>query len=106
MPTITTDDTVTHYAQSGEGPDIVWICGGGGVPERTWIQYQLPSFGDFRNTVYHNRGVGQTECSQDLPWTMEDFARDAASLIEQVCEPPGDRGRQVDGRVDRDPARA
>ena len=58
------------------------------MPERTWIQYQLPSFPDFRNTVYHNRGVGQTECTQELPWTMEDFARDAASLIEQVCEPP------------------
>ena len=32
MPTITTVDTVTHYAQSGDGPDIVWICGGGGLP--------------------------------------------------------------------------
>jgi pimeloyl-ACP methyl ester carboxylesterase len=88
VPTITSDDVITHYQQVGEGPDIVWVCGGGGVPERTWSRYQLPSFPDFRSTVYHNRGVGRTECTQELPWTMADFARDAASLIEQVCNPP------------------
>ena len=76
------------YEQSGAGPDIVWICGGGGLPEFTWNTYQVPAFGDFRNTVFHNRGIGETACTQPLPWTIEDFARDTAGLIEAVCEPP------------------
>jgi pimeloyl-ACP methyl ester carboxylesterase len=88
MPTIATGDVVTHYEQTGDGPDIVWICGGGGVPERTWNVYQLPAFPDFRNTVFHNRGIGQTSCSQALPWTLADFARDTAGLIEEVCDGP------------------
>ena len=64
MPTITRADIVTHYEQTGEGPDIVWICGGGGVPERTWNVYQVPEFPDFRNTVFHNRGIGQTTAAR------------------------------------------
>lgn len=88
MATLTTDDVTLHYEQTGDGPDIVWICGGGGLPEATWIRYQLPQFGDFRNTVFHNRGIGRTECRQELPWTISDFARDTAALIEQVCSPP------------------
>ncbi len=54
-------------SRSGEGPDIVWICGGGGVPERTWNAYQVPEFPDFRNTVFHNRGIGQTSCTPGAP---------------------------------------
>ena len=52
------------------------------VPDAT-----LPS-ASFRNTTFDNRGIGATTCDRPMPWTTEDFARDAAELIEAVCEPP------------------
>ena len=88
MPSVRGVDVQIHYEQVGDGPDIVWICGGGGLPERTWNPYQIPAFTEFRSTVFHNRGIGRTECRQPLPWTMSDFARDTANLVEQVCRPP------------------
>jgi pimeloyl-ACP methyl ester carboxylesterase len=88
VKTLETPEIDLSYEQTGAGPDIVWICGGGGMPEHTWIPYQLPSFGGFRNTVFHNRGIGETVCRAPLPWTMADFARDTAALIEAACDPP------------------
>lgn len=86
MPTVTAEHTSIYYEQHGEGPDIVWISGGGGLPEWTWIPHQIPAFPEFRSTVFHNRGIGRTTCDQPGPWTMGDFARDTAALIEQVCD--------------------
>ncbi len=88
MPTLTTQDTTTYFEQHGEGPDIVWVAGGGGLPEWTWMPYQLPALPEFRHTVFHNRGIGDTVCTQPGPWTIADFARDTAALIEQVCDGP------------------
>jgi pimeloyl-ACP methyl ester carboxylesterase len=88
MPQVTTDDVTLYFEQHGSGPDIVWISGGGGLPEWTWLAYQVPDFPGHRSTVFHNRGIGHTECRAALPWTIADFARDTAALIEQACEPP------------------
>ena len=88
MPTIRGSKATIHYEQVGEGPDIVWVSGGGGLAE-DWDTYQLPYFSDaFRNTTFDNRGVGTTVCDLPLPWSLEDFARDTAELIEAVCDPP------------------
>jgi pimeloyl-ACP methyl ester carboxylesterase len=77
-----------HYEQFGEGPDIVWIAGGGSLGS-DWHEWQIPHFErEFRNTTYDNRGIGRTECTAPEPWDIADFARDAASLIEAVCNPP------------------
>ena len=62
MPSVTVGDTDIVYYQSGEGPDIVWVAGGGdnGSPWRTW---NTPAFDDaFRSTSFANRGVGETVC--------------------------------------------
>jgi pimeloyl-ACP methyl ester carboxylesterase len=76
------------YEQRGEGPDLVWV-GGGGDAGDSWNAYQLPHFErSFRNTTFTNRGVSPTTCAQPLPWTIGDMARDAAELIEAVCDPP------------------
>lgn len=88
MPTFTEHSTSTYYEQLGEGPDIVWVSGGGGLPEPTWMAYQLPAFPGFRHTVFHNRGIGKTVCDAPGPWTIADFARDTAALIERVCDGP------------------
>jgi pimeloyl-ACP methyl ester carboxylesterase len=57
-----------HYEQTGTGPDIVWV-GGGGTMGRDWQR-------------------GQTACSAPLPWTIEDFANDLAELTRSVCRGP------------------
>ena len=77
-----------HYVQHGAGPDIVWVSGGGGLAA-DWHPYQIPFFEpDFRCTTFDNRGIGATTCDVPLPWPLESFARDAAELIEAVCDPP------------------
>jgi pimeloyl-ACP methyl ester carboxylesterase len=85
MPMVSEGRVSIHYEQSGEGPDVVWICGGGGLPEWTWSKWQIPALPRFRHTVFHNRGIGETLCDEPGPWTIADFARDTALLIERVC---------------------
>ena len=88
MPTHAGAQAVIHYEQAGEGPDVVWVSGGGGLAD-DWDTWQLPYFRQwFRNTTFDNRGVGATVCDRPLPWTLEDFARDTAELITAVCDPP------------------
>ena len=89
MPRFDGSDASIHYERFGDGPDIVWIAGGGDVGAR-WHPYQMPYFeaAGFRNTTFDNRGIGRTRCDRALPWPIEDFARDTAELIDAVCEPP------------------
>ena len=50
MPTLKGSRATIHYEQVGEGPDIVWVSGGGGLAE-DWDAYQIPYFKDgFRNS--------------------------------------------------------
>jgi pimeloyl-ACP methyl ester carboxylesterase len=88
MPVLEASRSTIRYEQIGEGPDVVWISGGGDVG-RVWHRYQLPHFRrDFRNTTFDNRGIGGTTCSEATPWPVESFARDTADLIAAVCDPP------------------
>jgi pimeloyl-ACP methyl ester carboxylesterase len=88
MPSMATGVSTIYFEQAGGGLDIVWVCGGGGLPDETWSRYQVPAFPEYRSTVFHNRGIGRTTCRQDLPWTIADFAKDTASLVEHACAPP------------------
>jgi pimeloyl-ACP methyl ester carboxylesterase len=77
-----------YTEQQGQGPDIVWVSGGGGLAS-DWHPYQIPFFeGEFRNTTFDNRGIGSTTCEAPMPWPLEAFARDTAEVIEAVCKPP------------------
>ena len=88
MPQIELSEASIHYEQQGEGPDVVWISGGGGTAG-SWDAYQMPYFRQFyRNTSLDCRGVGTTTCAVPMPWVLEDFARDVAELIKAVCKPP------------------
>ena len=81
-------EATIHYEQLGDGPDIVWVAGGGGLAA-DWVPYQMPFFtGAFRNTIFDNRGIGATTTDVPQPWPLASFARDTAELIEAVCTPP------------------
>ena len=88
MPQLECANATLHYDQHGDGPDVVWVSGGGDTGSR-WLPYQIPYFErDLRNTTFDNRGVGETACDAPAPWTIGDMARDTAELIERVCQPP------------------
>ncbi len=76
------------YEQFGDGPDIVWVSGGGGLGS-DWHEFQIPYFSPrWRSTTLDNRGIGKTRCDVPLPWPVESFSNDLAELIEAVCSPP------------------
>ncbi len=88
MPLFDGSDASLFYEQTGAGPDIVWV-GGGGTVGRDWRRFQTPHFDpSFRSTTFDNRGIGATRCASPGPWTIEDFARDAAALAEAACDGP------------------
>lgn len=84
--TVEVSGATMRVAQQGKGPDIVWVPGGDS-PAEAW-RLQMGEFSDrFRSTSYDPRGVGETT-ADPAPWSIADFARDCAEMIEQVCEPP------------------
>lgn len=88
MPIFTGSQSAIAYAQTGSGPDIVWV-GGGGTMGRDWQRFQTPHFDPFfRSTVFDNRGIGDTACAAPLPWPISDFSDDLAELVENVCDGP------------------
>ena len=87
MPELATSNARIAYKQVGDGRDIVWISGGGDRGD-SLHEWQIPALAGYRHTTFDNRGIGDTECSQPIPWTIADFARDTAELIEAVCDPP------------------
>jgi len=88
MPTFQGSQTSIPYEQTGSGPDIVWVAGGGDQGD-SWHPYQIPHFRKaFRNTTFTNRGISPAVSKQPLPWTIADMAQDTAELIRAVCEPP------------------
>ena len=88
MPFFPASAANLYYEQTGSGPDIVWV-GGGGTRGQDWHRFQTPHFNtSFRSTVYDNRGIGQTTTTTDMPWRIEDFAADLAELVRGTCPGP------------------
>jgi pimeloyl-ACP methyl ester carboxylesterase len=88
MPVFSGSIASLHYEQTGTGPDIVWV-GGGGTKGQDWQRFQTPHFDPFfRSTVYDNRGIGLTKTDAAMPWQIEDFALDLGELVRAVCDGP------------------
>jgi len=88
MPTVRTPGSTIRFEQTGSGPDVVWVSGGGDTGA-VWHRYQIPHFAaSFRCTTFDNRGIGGTTTEEPPPWTVEAFARDTAELIRAACDPP------------------
>jgi pimeloyl-ACP methyl ester carboxylesterase len=77
-----------YYDQTGAGPDVVWV-GGGGTAGHDWQRFQTGYFdAAYRSTVFDNRGIGRTRCAAPLPWPLADFASDLVELVQAVCDGP------------------
>ncbi|MEO8475499.1 MAG: alpha/beta hydrolase [Actinomycetota bacterium] len=88
MPFVEGTEARIFYETFGEGPDIVWVSGGGS-PGSDWHRYQIPHFErSFRNTTFDCRGVGRTESDAPEPWPVSSFALDVEELIEATCTAP------------------
>jgi len=90
MPFFQGSEAEIWYEQLGnpDGPQLVWV-GGGGTRGRDWQRFQTPHFaGAFRNLVYDNRGIGETRCAAVAPWGIERFSHDLAELTAGVCGGP------------------
>jgi pimeloyl-ACP methyl ester carboxylesterase len=89
MATFQGSEATIHYDRFGEGPDVVWVAGGGSLGS-DWHPFQMPFFerAGFRSTTFDSRGIGATTCDLPMPWPVEAFARDTAELIEGTCRAP------------------
>lgn len=81
---LTTDDGVTmRVVIEGTGPDIVFIPGGDATADGYSQQFARLS-GQYRCISYDPRGAGQTT-APPAPWSMQDYARDCAAVIDAFC---------------------
>ncbi len=90
MPHFQGTESEIWFEQEGpaDGPQLVWV-GGGGARGRDWQRFQTPHFKQrFRNLVYDNRGIGGTTCRAPMPWPIESFARDLAELARRSATAP------------------
>lgn len=82
MPEVVANGLKHCYEITGEGATtIVWIHGIGGS-HHYWDEV-LPEFPGFRHLTYDVRGMGQSEGSEG-PVTLEDWAADCASLMDEL----------------------
>ncbi len=78
---LTTKDGVTmRVVTQGQGPGVVFIPGGDQTAEGYSQQFQHLT-DHFRCISYDPRGAGETT-SPPAPWTMGDYARDCAAVID------------------------
>ncbi|MDW4550341.1 alpha/beta hydrolase [Defluviimonas sp. D31] len=83
---LTSDGVTMRVAIGGHGPDIVFIPGGDTTAEG--YSQQFSRLGDrFRCISYDPRGAGATT-APPAPWTMADYARDCAAVIDAFCDGP------------------
>ena len=78
------DDVAMRVVTAGHGPDVVFIPGGDSTAESYSQQFTLLSDA-FRCISYDPRGAGGTT-SPPAPWTIADFARDCAAVIDAHCD--------------------
>ncbi|MEM6577588.1 MAG: alpha/beta hydrolase [Pseudomonadota bacterium] len=80
---ITGDGVNMRVVIDGSGPDIVFIPGGD-TPAEGYAQLFQRLRHKFRCIAYDPRGAGETT-SPPPPWSMADYARDCAAVIDTFC---------------------
>lgn len=76
----TADGVSMRVVIEGAGPDVVFVPGGDQTAEAYSQQFARLS-GHYRCIAYDPRGAGDTTAPAP-PWTMADYARDCAAVID------------------------
>ncbi len=83
MPTATLNGLTFHYERAGDGPPLLFISGTGGDLRVQPNVFASPLAKSFDLLAYDQRGLGRTE-KPDVPYSMADYADDAAALLDHV----------------------
>jgi 3-oxoadipate enol-lactonase len=82
MPTVAVNGIDVYYERAGEGPPLLFFNGSGAT-----LETSAPIIEQFRrhfDVVAHDqRGLGRTSIPPG-PYTMADYAADAAALLDEV----------------------
>ncbi len=83
MPYAEIGDIRIHYRRAGHGPALLYISGTGGDLRASPGVFESPLAGAFDLLGYDQRGLGQSGKPAG-PYTMADYANDAAGLLDAV----------------------
>lgn len=83
MPTATLNGLNFHFARAGSGPRLLFISGTGGDLRVQPNVFASPLAKSFDLLAYDQRGLGRTD-KPDVPYSMADYADDAAALLGHV----------------------
>ena len=72
-----------YHELQGSGPPLLFISGTGADLRRQPRLSDLPAFGSFELLLYDQRGLGQSGVPPG-PYSMADYANDAAALLDEV----------------------
>ena len=82
MPTIDANGIDLYYERSGTGPRLLFLNGSGSSIATSELLINLFT-NDFDVLVHDQRGLGRTSVPPG-PYTMADYAADAAALLDHV----------------------
>lgn len=83
MPFTLLRDIDIYYERQGSGPRLLYISGTGGDLRRKPNIFDSPLAAHFDILAYDQRGLGQSS-RPDSPYTMADYADDAAALLDAL----------------------
>ena len=83
MPYLSVRDIRIYYEIRGKGPRLLVISGTGGDLRRKPTIFESPLASRFEILAYDQRGLGRTD-RPDIPYSMADYAADAAGLLDAV----------------------
>lgn len=72
-----------YYERAGSGPPLLFISGTGGDLRNRPNQFDGPLPRSFDMVSYDQRGLGQSD-KPDVPYSMADYADDAAALMDHL----------------------
>src|SRR5689334_3690598 len=83
MPTALLNGLNFHFERAGDGPPLLFISGTGGDLRVQPNVFASPLAKAFDLLAYDQRGLGRTD-KPDAPYSMADYADDAAALLDHV----------------------
>lgn len=83
MPTAILNGLNFHYERAGDGPPLLLDLRHRQRPAGPAQRLRLPAGEVLRPSAYDQRGLGRTD-KPDAPYTMADYADDAAALMDNV----------------------